>query len=104
MSLGTATIIVDRPHRVVVRAAGPGLLVLTDVCYPGWRAAVNGQAADILPTNYAFRGVTIPTGQSEVSFTYEPASYRIGLFLGLVSLAVAFAIVGAALALRRPRP
>jgi hypothetical protein len=102
VSRGPATIIADRPNHVMVRGTGPGLLVLTDVYYPGWRATVNGRAAGILPANYAFRGVEVSEGQSDVGFTYEPASYRIGLFLGLTSLAITLAIAGAALPLRRP--
>jgi hypothetical protein len=76
-------------HRVVIHAtaARPAWLVLTDARYPGWRARVEGRPAEIVPANYAFRAVRIPQGESEVVFTYEPTSYRIGVFVGLLSLA-----------------
>src|SRR3989440_671014 len=38
-----------------VPAGAPGLLVLTDAYFPGWRATVNGRPAPIMPTDVAFR-------------------------------------------------
>jgi hypothetical protein len=78
---------------VVVRGGRPGLLVLTDVFYPGWKATVNGRPAEIHPVNLAFRGVGVGAGTSTVVFTYEPLSFRVGVavaalvgVLALVSL------------------
>ena len=45
-----------------VEAACPGLLVLPDTYFPGWRATVNGRDQPIYPTDGAFRGVTVPEG------------------------------------------
>ncbi len=86
------------PHRVTVRAesSSPAWLILTDACFPGWRATVNAAEAAISPANYAFRAVRLPAGESTVTFTYEPASYRLGLFLGLLSLCAVVAILAAA--------
>ena len=43
-----------------VEAACPGLLVLPDIYFPGWRATVNGRESTIYPTDGAFRGVAVP--------------------------------------------
>lgn len=75
-----------------VRAACPGLLVLPDTYYPGWQATVNGRAQTIHPTDGAFRGVTVPEGESTVEFRYEPRAFPIGIALALIGLAV-FAVV-----------
>lgn len=63
-----------RPTRVTVRAgaAAPGLLVLSDVYYPGWRASVDGRPARILPIDWALRGVAVTAGTHDVTFTYRP--------------------------------
>ncbi|MGH2720826.1 MAG: hypothetical protein ACRDJO_04380, partial [Actinomycetota bacterium] len=80
---------------VVVRAVRPGLLVLTDVFYPGWKATVNGRPALIHPVDVAFRGVGVGEGTSTVVFTYEPASFRIGVAAaGAGILAAAFLLLG----------
>jgi len=78
------------PHRISIEAeaSDPAWLVLTDVYYPGWRADINGREVAIRPANYAFRAVPIPAGASTVTFSYEPSSYRLGLFIALLSLAI----------------
>ena len=73
------------PERIVIRTRSnmPGLLVLKEAYYPGWQATVNGEPAEIYPTNVLFRGVAVPPGESEVAFTYRPHSWRIGLRISL---------------------
>jgi uncharacterized membrane protein YfhO len=75
-----------------VDAACPGLLVLSDTYFPGWKAAVNGEERMIHPTDGAFRGVAVPKGTSRVELHYEPRSFSTGIVLAVVGL-VAFAVV-----------
>ena len=84
---GEVSIISYAPERVVIRVSSErrGFLVLKDANYPGWRAAVNGEAVDIVPTNVLFRGVPVPAGESEVVFSYIPTAWRTGLGLSLAS-------------------
>jgi hypothetical protein len=79
-----------------VETSAPGVLVLCDVMYPGWRAYVDGQAADILTVDGIFRGVQLPAGSHDVTFRFEPVPLRRGVLLAaggglaiLVGLAVA---------------
>jgi hypothetical protein len=80
----------DHPERVTVRvnAASPGLLVLADSFYPGWKARVDGQSARILRANHMFRAVAVPAGQHAVTFTYQPSSYSRGRAVTFASLGV----------------
>lgn len=75
-------------QRVTVSATldKPGLLVLNDTDYPGWKAYVDGRMKNIISTNYLFRGVLLPPGSHRVDFKYEPNSFRIGLLLSCFSL------------------
>jgi uncharacterized membrane protein YfhO len=75
-----------------VDAACPGLLVLPDTYFPGWRARVNGEEQTVYPTDGAFRGVTVPQGSSRVEFSYEPRAFPIGIALAVTGL-VAFVVV-----------
>ncbi len=102
---GTARIAVYDPNRVVVRteAAGPAVLVLADAWYPGWRATVNGAAADLFPAYHAYRGVVVPKGSATVEFTYAPASLRLGLAVSLGALSVCAAWLTAAILRRRAK-
>ncbi|MBA3320981.1 MAG: YfhO family protein, partial [Pyrinomonadaceae bacterium] len=75
---------------VATRSQSPAFLVLSDVYYPGWRAEVDGKAADVWRTNYALRGVAVPAGEHVVRFTYRPRSfYRGALVSGASLLALA---------------
>jgi uncharacterized membrane protein YfhO len=95
---GSARLAKYGDERVAVRteADEPSLMVLTDVHYPGWKATVDGEPAEIERVDYLLRGVMVPAGAHTVEFTYEPLSWRIGWILsllGLLGVAVA-AVVG----------
>lgn len=64
----------------------PGLLVLADLYYPGWRATVNEREARIVRTNYVQRGVEVPSGDNVVRFTFHPGSFYLGIGIMLASL------------------
>ncbi len=83
-------------NAVVVEVHGaelPGLLVLPDQYYPGWTARVNGKPMPVHEVDYCLRGVEVPKGRSTVRFSFEPQSFRNGLYLaglgGLLLLGLA---------------
>jgi O-antigen/teichoic acid export membrane protein len=89
-------------RKVLVRATGPGLLVLTDNNFPGWKATVDGQPADLLTADYTFRGVPLPAGEHLVEFVFAPTTVLVG---GLISgLSVALVVVLAVAHLWRRSP
>lgn len=73
---------------IKVDQACRGVLVLTDAWYPGWRAAVDGAAADIFCVDGLFRGVEVPAGAHEVVFHFDPASVRLGLSVTCVATGI----------------
>jgi Bacterial membrane protein YfhO len=80
---------------ILTNAAAPGLLVASEIYESSWQAFVDGKKVDILPTDYAFRGVPIPAGEHTVEFRYAPSSLRIGLIITAIStgiMIVVFAI------------
>ena len=81
------------PNRVKVRASleAPGLLVLSEIWYPGWQAWDNGQAAPIVRTDAILRGVYLEPGAHTVEFVYRPWTVQAGL---IVSGATALALAG----------
>lgn len=96
----TARIVRRSPEEVVVavEAASPALLVVTDTHYPGWRARIGSAAAEMHRVDFAFRGVAVPPGKQEVTFTYAPRSVAWGAALSAFGL-----VLAAALWLRAPR-
>jgi hypothetical protein len=89
-----AEIAAYEPTRVAIDAttAEGGLLVLTDLHYPGWIAEVDKVPAEILRANYLFRAVRLDAGTHRVEFRYAPESFRRGgvvtLFAALAALAM----------------
>jgi hypothetical protein len=92
------------PERVelAVELESPGLLVLSDTYYPGWQARVNGDETAIYRADGLFRAVLLSSGVHEVTFTFEPVSYRWGLALSVASILLWLLLAGW-VALRRAR-
>lgn len=86
-SPGSASIAHVRPHRIelTVETVAPAILVLSEPYFPGWRASVDGRPATLMPAFHVLTALPVPPGSHRVAITYEPASYRIGLFLSCLS-------------------
>jgi len=82
---------------VEIDAQGPGWLVVSDLYYPGWHAALDEKKVNIYRANYTFRAVALPSGNHHITFTYAPDSFAKGWRLSLLSLTaiVALAVYGA---------
>ncbi|MFP6640154.1 MAG: YfhO family protein, partial [Myxococcota bacterium] len=93
-------IVRDTLHEVAleVELDAPGVVILSDSYYPGWRASVDGEPVPIYAANHLFRGVAVGAGVHEVRFLYEPSSVRIGAGLSLLGVVV---LVGLFVAARR---
>ena len=79
----------------------PGVLVVSNSWYPGWRATVDGQPVPMLRANLLFRAVALPAGVHDVIFEFKPTGGRAGLVIALVAGLVLFALVVVALIRRR---
>jgi len=76
------------PNEIVVEveASAPGVLVLSEVFYPGWRAFEEGGGERAVQrANYAFRAVTVETGRARLRFVYAPTSFRLGAAVSSVT-------------------
>ena len=51
-----------------------GLVVFSEVYYPGWTATIDGAVAEIGRADYVLRALNVPAGKHEVVFTYDPQS------------------------------
>ena len=77
---GLATITRYEPDRVTVEVdtPSPAILVLTDVNAPGWVSRINAEETRIFTVYNVFRGVTIPAGHSQITYTYSPKYTYVG--------------------------
>ncbi|MSP12875.1 MAG: hypothetical protein EXR62_07950 [Chloroflexi bacterium] len=90
----------DHQHvSLVANLSSPGILVLSDVFYPGWVVRINGQSATPLRAYGLLRAVALPSGQWRVEWSYEPLTVRLGLF---ISILVVLGLCWPLLTRRRP--
>jgi hypothetical protein len=77
-------------QQVSIRASSdnPGVLVLTDSFYPGWRVYVDGKEEKLLRANYFFRAVEIGRGEHIVEFRYEPYWFKLGRRVSIAALII----------------
>lgn len=80
--------------RIQVKMNTPGILVLTDSYYPGWKAYLDGVETPVYPANYLFRAIKVPDGNHSVEYRYLPASFLAGLALtGLCTACLIFRFI-----------
>ena len=96
-----ATVQQDSGHHmgIKVSAGSRGLLVLSELFYPGWEARVNGMPERLHEVNGGLRAIVVPKGESQVTIDYAPTSVTLGSILS--GLTFALILVGAAFWLRR---
>ena len=64
--------------------AHDGFAVFSEMYYPhGWKATIDGKAADFYPVDYLLRGMPIPAGKHTIKFSFEPEVVTIGSYLSL---------------------
>ena len=76
------------PQELELGAEGKGkaLLVSSETAYPGWKARIEGKSGQLQVVNHVFRGIVLQPGEDRVTLSYEPASFRLGLFGALTAL------------------
>ena len=79
-----------------VNTPAEGLLVFSEIHYPeGWRITIDGQPADVLRVNYAFRAVVVPAGEHEVDMWFEvPSLDRARTMASVGSILVLLMLLG----------
>src|SRR5258706_6002862 len=87
---GSAKLINSSELEVKVNTKAPGLLIVTDQYYPGWRAYVNGKLTPIYVVDGIFRGVFLNKGDHIIEFKYQPSSFMLGALLSAISLLIVF--------------
>jgi hypothetical protein len=76
--------------RVVISHQAPhsGYLVLADSYYPSWHVTVDGHRRPLLLADGFARAVYVEAGRHRVEFSYDPATFRVGLAISLLALGV----------------
>jgi type IV secretory pathway TrbD component len=87
---GRAEIIGYSPNEVTVKVdiPSPQFLILSDSYYPGWKACIDGKRVEIYRANYILKAVYVGSGEHVVKFAFDPFSFKAGLAVSILALAV----------------
>ena len=66
------------PNRIQATARGPGVVVFSEVVFPGWQATVDGEPASLLVIDGVLRGVRIDSGAHIVMLAFRPLPVFVG--------------------------
>ncbi len=77
------------PQRAILEVTldSPGLVILSDVYYPGWQLTIDDEPAPIYRVNGAMRGALVPAGPHRLVYTYSPRSFQVGLMVSIAGSA-----------------
>ena len=75
-SISRVTIKSYEPNRLTydVRSNKGGIVVFSEVYYPGWKATVDGQEVELGRVNYVLRALSVAPGRHEVVLSFFPES------------------------------
>ncbi|MEE8487851.1 MAG: YfhO family protein [Gemmatimonadota bacterium] len=96
---GTVDLISFEPNELVfdVDVTDPGLLFISEIYHPAWKATVDGESVPVYQVDIAFRGVDVPEGRHEVRFSYSTDGFRTGMLISLLGLLVTISGIGVGL-------
>lgn len=80
--------------RFLVDAEKDGVVVFSDIYYPGWTATVDGTPVEIGRVNYLLRALKVPAGHHEIVMEFHPSSLTMTdtmAYIALVLIVLAFA-------------
>ena len=60
-----------------VKSQKGGVVVFSEIYYPGWTCTIDGKATEIARANYVLRAIKVPAGEHEVVMTFDPQTVHI---------------------------
>ena len=70
-----------------------GVIVFSEVYYPGWTATVDGSPAELVRVNYLLRAVNVAPGKHKVELEFHPRSVATTETIAYVAYAVLLALI-----------
>ena len=80
-----------------VNSAKGGVVVFSEVYYPGWSATIDGQPAELGRVNYILRALNVKAGKHEVVLEFHPSSIGTTETIAYVALVALLLAICAAL-------
>lgn len=96
-SLSTIRLTSYEPNQLVYGTSSPqdGIVVFSEIYYPGWTATIDGKPADIARADYILRAMNVPAGKHTIEMRFDPQSLHIteGIAYGAMALLLVGVII-----------
>ena len=106
-SLAKVTLFSYQPNELEyeVESTTGGVVVFSEIYYPGWTATLDGQPLQLGRVNYVLRAAYVPSGKHVLHMEYKPASVTLTetiAYIAIVILLLIF-IAAAVLTIRKAK-
>ena len=87
---GSANMINYAPNQLqyYVKSTTGGILVFSEIYYPGWTCTVDGKPVEIGRVNYVLRAINIEKGNHKVILTFKPKSVQATEYIAYIAIAL----------------
>ncbi len=76
-----------------IHTSVPGILVLSEIYYPEWRAKIDGKGTKIYCADYLLRAIPIDKGTHQVELVYNSVLFNIGRIITICTLILAVCLL-----------
>ena len=78
------------PNRLVYEtsSAKDGVVVFSEIYYPGWQATIDGQPVDIARADYILRAMNVPAGNHTIEMWFDPQSLHLTESIAYAAMAL----------------
>lgn len=94
-STSLVTITSYEPNRLTydVRSAAGGVVVFSEIYYPGWTATVDGIEVPVGRVNYILRAISVKPGSHKVELTFQPKTLATTETIAYAAYAVLLVVI-----------
>jgi len=71
-----------------VHSENGGLVVFSEIWYPGWKASIDGNPVEIGRADYVLRAINVPSGDHDIMMEFRPTSLKITDTISFIALAL----------------
>ena len=86
--------------KYTIQSQKGGVVVFSEIYYPGWSVTIDGKPAEMGRVNYVLRALKVPAGKHEIVATFRPASVATTNNIAYAALAITILLFVFAIVIR----
>lgn len=76
-----------------IESSNGGVVVFSEIYYPGWVATVDGRETELCRADYVLRAIRVEAGKHQVSLTFKPKSVTVTESIAYGALGILFLLI-----------